>query len=46
MKDARAVAAECVEVPAGYRLAWAGPFQYFERARERLKVVLPVTLFR
>ena len=44
VKDAKAVVAERVKLPAGYRIAWAGQFEYFERARERLKVVLPLTL--
>ncbi len=39
----RAVAA-AVELPPGVRLEWAGQFKYLQRARERLKVVVPVTL--
>ena len=31
-------------LPAGTRLAWAGQFQYFERAKERLKLVVPLTV--
>jgi Cu(I)/Ag(I) efflux system membrane protein CusA/SilA len=42
--DARAVVAERVELPAGVRLDWAGQFTYFERAKERLSIVVPVTL--
>lgn len=34
-----------VALPAGYSLAWGGQFQYLERAKARLKVVLPVTIF-
>jgi Cu(I)/Ag(I) efflux system membrane protein CusA/SilA len=33
-----------VQLPAGIRLGWAGQFTYFERAKARLKVVIPVTL--
>ncbi len=32
-------------LPAGYSLAWGGQFQYLERAKARLKVVVPVTIF-
>ncbi len=31
-------------LPAGVRVEWAGQFQYLERAKERLKLVVPVTL--
>ncbi len=43
--QAKEVVARQVRLPAGLRLEWAGQFQYFERAKERLKVVVPVTLF-
>ena len=36
---------ERVALPAGYSLAWGGQFQYLERAKARLKVVVPVTIF-
>ncbi len=39
----RAVSNE-VKLPAGTRLAWVGQFKYFERAKERLKWVIPLTL--
>ncbi len=39
----RAVAAK-VELPPGTRIEWAGQFKYLERAKERLKLVVPVTL--
>jgi Cu(I)/Ag(I) efflux system membrane protein CusA/SilA len=42
--DARRVVAEKVALPPGTRVEWAGQFQYFERARERLGLVLPLTL--
>ncbi|HEC18080.1 MAG TPA: efflux RND transporter permease subunit [Gammaproteobacteria bacterium] len=42
---ARQVVQEKAEVPPGYRLDWAGQFKYFERAKERLKMVVPLTLF-
>lgn len=42
--EARQVVSRDVRLPEGVRLEWAGQFTYFERARERLKVVVPVTL--
>ncbi len=34
-----------VRLPPGYSFIWSGQFEAMERVRERLKVVLPVTLF-
>ncbi len=42
-KAKRAVA-EKVEIPPGYTLVWSGQFEYMERAAERLRVVVPLTL--
>jgi Cu(I)/Ag(I) efflux system membrane protein CusA/SilA len=42
--DAKRAVAERVTLPAGTRIEWAGQFQYFERARARLALVLPLTL--
>jgi Cu(I)/Ag(I) efflux system membrane protein CusA/SilA len=39
----RAVAAQ-VKFPAGYYVSWSGQFEYFERAKTRLEIVVPVTL--
>jgi Cu(I)/Ag(I) efflux system membrane protein CusA/SilA len=41
MQDA--VAAE-VELPPGYSLTWSGQFEYWQRAAERLRAVVPLTL--
>jgi Cu(I)/Ag(I) efflux system membrane protein CusA/SilA len=43
--EAKRVVAEQVTVPPGYTLAWSGQYEAMERVRERLKVVLPLTLF-
>jgi Cu(I)/Ag(I) efflux system membrane protein CusA/SilA len=40
----RAVNAK-VNVPAGYQLVWSGQYESIQRVRERLKTVLPFTLF-
>jgi Cu(I)/Ag(I) efflux system membrane protein CusA/SilA len=42
--DAKQVVREQVELPPGVRLAWSGQFKYFERAKEKLSVVVPITL--
>jgi len=35
---------DTVIIPAGYTLIWSGQFEYMERAAERLRVVVPLTL--
>jgi Cu(I)/Ag(I) efflux system membrane protein CusA/SilA len=42
--EAKHVVGEKVRLPAGTRLEWVGQFKYFERAKERLKWVIPLTL--
>jgi len=36
--------AEQVNIPAGYTVSWSGQFEYMERAAERLRIVVPLTL--
>ncbi|HSH29572.1 MAG TPA: CusA/CzcA family heavy metal efflux RND transporter, partial [Thiohalobacter sp.] len=35
---------ERVGLPAGYSVSWSGQYEYMERAKERLSLVVPVTL--
>ncbi|MFH0261930.1 efflux RND transporter permease subunit [Vibrio barjaei] len=42
--EAQNVVAEQLSLPAGYSLTWSGQYEYMERAKERLSVVVPVTL--
>ncbi len=42
---ARDVVNDEVNIPAGYRIAWAGQFKYFERAKAKFKILVPLTLF-
>ena len=44
VEEARRVVDAEVELPSGVRLEWAGQFRYFERAKERLMLVVPITL--
>ncbi len=45
VEEARRAVAERVTLPSGVRIEWAGQFRNYERARERLKAVVPLTLF-
>lgn len=42
--EAQAAVAASVEMPAGYSVAWSGQFEYLERAKARLMIVVPLTL--
>jgi Cu(I)/Ag(I) efflux system membrane protein CusA/SilA len=42
--DARRVLDAQLELPAGYALTWSGQYEYMERAAERLRIVIPLTL--
>jgi len=42
--DARKAVSEKVKFPPGYYITWSGQFEYLERAAERLKIVVPLTL--
>lgn len=41
---AKALVEKKASVPSGYLLAWSGQFENMERVKERLKVVIPITL--
>ena len=43
--DAKKVIREKVTLPPGYQLIWSGQFEFMERVRERLVVVVPITIF-
>ncbi|MFZ2138517.1 MAG: efflux RND transporter permease subunit, partial [Xanthobacteraceae bacterium] len=42
--DAQKAVAAQVKFPPGYYVTWSGQFEYLERAKARLKVVVPVTV--
>ncbi|MEG2154046.1 MAG: efflux RND transporter permease subunit [Burkholderiaceae bacterium] len=42
--DAKAAVARDVKLPPGVSVAWSGQFEYLERAKEKLAVVVPFTL--
>lgn len=43
--EAQRLVREHVRLKPGYRLEWGGQFQYLERAKARLRIVVPVTIF-
>jgi Cu(I)/Ag(I) efflux system membrane protein CusA/SilA len=42
--DAQRTVSEQVQFPPGYYITWSGQFEYMERAKQRLKLVIPLTL--
>ncbi|GAB3763993.1 CusA/CzcA family heavy metal efflux RND transporter [Ramlibacter monticola] len=42
--EARQAVAAQVKFPPGYYATWSGQFEYMERAADRMKIVVPVTL--
>ena len=44
VKKAKEAVKKRLHLPPGYTLSWSGQFEYMERAKERLKLVVPVTL--
>jgi copper/silver efflux system protein len=44
VRDAKRAVTEQVKLPVGYHLVWSGQYENMLRVRERLKVVVPVTV--
>ncbi|MBW6453201.1 MAG: efflux RND transporter permease subunit, partial [Methyloprofundus sp.] len=44
VKLAKQTLLEQVVIPKGYTVTWSGQFEYMERAAERLRIVVPLTL--
>ncbi len=42
--DARQAVAAQVKFPPGYYITWSGQFEYMERAIEKMKIVVPLTV--
>jgi Cu(I)/Ag(I) efflux system membrane protein CusA/SilA len=42
--DAQREVAKVVSLPPGYSMTWSGQYEYMQRARERMKLVIPATL--
>ncbi len=44
VEEARRAVASGLALPTGYTVAWSGQFEFMERARERLGLLVPLTL--
>ncbi len=44
VEDAKQKISEQITLPPGYSIAWSGQYEYLERAKERLSVIVPMTL--
>ncbi len=44
VEQARQTVDQRLDLPSGYSLAWSGQYEYMERAKKRLQVVVPITL--
>ena len=45
VKRAKKVVADEVDLPAGYTIFWSGQYEYMQRAKARLMLIVPITLF-
>jgi Cu(I)/Ag(I) efflux system membrane protein CusA/SilA len=45
VKDAKEAVASRVDIPTGYALQWSGQYENMLRVRQRLKIVVPITVF-
>jgi Cu(I)/Ag(I) efflux system membrane protein CusA/SilA len=45
VRDAKLAVADKVKVPTGYELVWSGQYEFMQRVAQRLKQVVPITLF-
>jgi Cu(I)/Ag(I) efflux system membrane protein CusA/SilA len=45
VSDAKKAVHENLKLPPGYQLIWSGQFEYMERVKDRLIIVVPITLF-
>ena len=44
IEEAKSMVRDHVKLPAGYTLTWSGQYENMQRVRERLKLVLPITI--
>ncbi len=45
VEEAKKLVREKLKMPPGYYLVWSGQYEYMQRAKKRLKYVVPLTLF-
>jgi len=44
VQDAQAAVAAGIKLPAGYSLSWSGQYEYMERAKEKLTLLVPIAI--
>ena len=44
VKQARQLVDENIDLPSGYSLVWSGQYEYMEKARRTLNIIIPATL--
>jgi copper/silver efflux system protein len=44
VKDAQKVVSDMITLPPGYTIVWSGQYEYMQRAKEKMKLVIPATL--
>lgn len=44
VKNAKKIIEKEVKIPTGYSIVWSGQYEYMERARKTLNIIVPVTL--
>ncbi|MCK4509626.1 MAG: efflux RND transporter permease subunit, partial [Desulfuromonadales bacterium] len=44
VENAKQIIAEQVDLPAGYNIVWSGQYEYMQKAKSTLMVVIPLTL--
>jgi len=44
VREAQARFAQAVKLPPGYQVSWGGQFENFDRARQRLEIIIPITI--
>jgi Cu(I)/Ag(I) efflux system membrane protein CusA/SilA len=45
VEEAKQLVRDKVQLPAGYSISWSGQYEAMERVREKLTLVIPITLF-
>ncbi|QOY87649.1 efflux RND transporter permease subunit [Paludibaculum fermentans] len=45
VEEAKKLVRDNIKLPPGYTIAWSGQYEAMQRVKERLTVILPVTLF-
>ena len=45
VERAKKVVADELDLPAGYTIFWSGQYEYMQRAKARLLLIVPITLF-